>query len=254
MFAKTRPFLLLFLLFVCTGAWLLATYTKADLFLAVNGHHDAFRDAVMPWWTNWGDGAAHLAIIVCLIVYARRTGGPSHGAGPVPRTGKPSHDAVPMPRTARVAAAWRWGWLSFLGFALPSLLSQFLKSEFFNLEPRPVTYFSATPGLVHHVPGVELWTYNSFPSGHTITAFSIALTLLYLFAPRRVWTWSVLLFAWACSVGYSRMYLAEHFFKDVYGGAIIGVLATLAALWLGEWSLPKRARKGRTEAVAGGDR
>jgi membrane-associated phospholipid phosphatase len=216
MFSKTRPFLLLFLLFVLAGAWLLATYSKAALLLAVNGHYYPLGDAVMPWWTNFGDGGTHIAIIVVLIVTAHRLYGK--------------------------AAAFRWGWLAFLAFALPSLLSQFLKSEFFNKEPRPVTYFASTPDVLHHVPGVELWTYNSFPSGHTITAFSIALTLLYLFAPRRVWTWSVLLFVWACSVAYSRMYLAEHFFKDVYGGAIIGVLTTLAALWIGERSLPRKWR------------
>ena len=223
MFAKTRPFLLLFLIFVLTGAWLLATYTKAQLLLAVNQHDCPLGDALMPWWTNWGDGLTHIALILVLIFYARRTRGTS--------------------------AAVRWGWLSFLGFALPSLVSQFLKSEFFNLEPRPVTYFNATPGVLHHVPGVELWTYNSFPSGHTITAFSIALTLLYLLQPRRIWVWTVILFIWACSVGYSRMYLAEHFFKDIYGGAIIGVVITLGALWAGERTLPRRWR-GRSAIAA----
>ena len=223
MFSKTRPFLLLFLIFAVTGAWLLATYTKADLLLTVNQHYCPLGDALMPWWTNWGDGLTHITIIVLLIVYAWWSGGKQK--------------------------ALRWGWLSLLTFALPSLLSQFLKARFFNLEPRPVTYFAADPGALHHVPGVELWTYNSFPSGHTITAFSIALTLLYLFAPRRVWPWSILLFVWACSVGYSRMYLAEHFFKDVYGGALIGVLTTLLALWLGEWCLPPEWHTRGREAV-----
>jgi membrane-associated phospholipid phosphatase len=212
MFQKLRPFLLLFVVFLIIGAWLLASFTKGELLLAVNSHWSAAGDLLMPWWTNWGDGATHIVIIVGLIAYAWW-----RGLGPV-----------------------RWGWLAFLAFALPSLVSQVLKSEFFNREPRPVTYFNATPSVLHHVPGVDLWTYNSFPSGHTITAFSIALTLLYLTRPGRIW--SYMLFAWALSVGYSRMYLAEHFFKDVYGGAIIGVACTLLALWLGERTLPRKWR------------
>jgi membrane-associated phospholipid phosphatase len=212
MIQKTRPFLLLFLVFLVAGAWLLATFSKADLLLAVNQHYYAFGDAVLPYWTDWGDGITHIALIGVLIVYARRRYG--------------------------VSEAWRYGWLGFLTFAIPSLISQFLKSEFFNKEPRPVTYFAQTPSVLHHVDGVHLWTYNSFPSGHTITAFSIALLLLYLPVRGHRWGWSLLLFVWACSVGYSRMYLGEHFFKDVYGGAIIGVVATLGALWLGERSIP----------------
>lgn len=219
MFRLTLPFLFLFVLFVAAGGFLLASFSAADMLLFVNGHYNAFLDAVMPWWTDFGDGATHIAIIVALIVFAWRL-----RRGPV-----------------------RWGWLAFLGFALPSLTSQVLKESFFNHVPRPVTYFASTPSVLHHVPGVELWTYNSFPSGHTITAFSIALTLIYLFQPRRVWTWSLLLFAWALSVGYSRMYLAEHFFRDVYGGAIIGMTMTYVSLWIGEKTLP---RKWRTPAAA----
>jgi membrane-associated phospholipid phosphatase len=158
--------------------------------------------------------------------------------------------------------ALRWGWLSLLGFAIASLTSQFLKSVFFNDEPRPLTYFRDTPEVLHHVPGVPLWAFNSFPSGHTITAFSIALTLLYLLSPplpwnagtrRRIWIGSILLFVWACSIGYSRMYLAEHFFRDVYGGAIIGVLTTMFALWLGERTIPpwgKRKVRGKVQGNA----
>lgn len=221
MFAKTRPFLFLCLLFVLTGAWLLATYSKADLLLAVNGHYSDARDAVMPWWTDWGLGETHVLLLLALV-----------GIG-LWKKGK--------------ATAIRWGWLTLLTFALPSLMSQFLKSVFFSQEPRPVSFFKDNPGALHRVAGVELYQSHSFPSGHTITAFSIALTLVYLFAPGRPWNksgrlraWalSLVLFAWACSVGYSRMYLAEHFFKDVYGGAIIGILTTIIALWLGERTLP----------------
>jgi membrane-associated phospholipid phosphatase len=208
MIQKTRPFLILWLLFVVVGAVLLASFTKAQLLLSVNQHHFGFFDWLMPYWTLFGEGWTAIALVILLIIYGYKTAGKSQSI--------------------------RFGWIGLLVFTIPSLLSMFLKQEFFNREPRPVTYFASTPEVLHHVPGVELWTYNSFPSGHTITAFSIPILLMYLVIRDKRWAWALGLFAWACSVGYSRMYLAEHFFKDVYGGSIIGVVSSLAAIWIGE--------------------
>ena len=66
--------------------------------------------------------------------------------------------------------------------------------------------------------------FNSFPSGHTVTAFSAAIVILYLTKNKN---WSILLFIVALAVGYSRMYLSEHFFEDVIVGSVIGVLITI---------------------------
>lgn len=225
MIRRVYPFLLFFCLFLAAGAWLLFTYTKAQLLLAVNGHYYPLGDAVMPYWTDWGDGAAAIGIVIALIVFARIRYG--------------------------FAQSVRYALLGGLVFAIPSLLSLLVKTQFFNNEPRPATYFAATPQVLHHIEGVRLWLVDSFPSGHTITAFSIALLLLYLLAEEpdgdgnaglrsagtTRWAWSVGLFAWACTVGYSRMYLAQHFFRDVYWGAVIGVVSGLGAIWLGEWIL-----------------
>jgi undecaprenyl-diphosphatase len=63
------------------------------------------------------------------------------------------------------------------------------------------------------------WNDPSFPSGHTSTAFSTA-TYLSL-AYRKVYI-IIPVYAWACTVAYSRMYLGVHYLSDVLGGAIIG--------------------------------
>jgi membrane-associated phospholipid phosphatase len=237
MIRRVYPFLLLFCLFLSAGAWLLLTYTKAQLVLAVNGRYYFLGDAVMPYWTDWGDGATAIVIILALIVFARVKYGFAEGV--------------------------RYGLLGGLVFAIPSITSYVIKTRFFDNEPRPATYFAATPGVLHHIDGVRMWLVDSFPSGHTITAFSIALLLLYLRGYRPAgspqqdrsaqsvaghdrstsWAWTAGLFAWACSVGYSRMYLAQHFFRDVYWGAIIGVVSGMGAIWLGEWLLRRRDRR-----------
>jgi undecaprenyl-diphosphatase len=64
----------------------------------------------------------------------------------------------------------------------------------------------------------------SFPSGHTITAFAVAISF-GLFYPTLFWG---LLFC-AVSIGVSRILLGMHFLSDVVVGAAIGIgLAYLA--------------------------
>ena len=58
----------------------------------------------------------------------------------------------------------------------------------------------------------------SFPSGHTMTAFSIALVLSYFYHGMEV-----LVFFFAGSIAISRIVLGMHFLSDVLAGAILGV-------------------------------
>jgi undecaprenyl-diphosphatase len=57
----------------------------------------------------------------------------------------------------------------------------------------------------------------SFPSGHTMTAFSIALVISY-FYPGFEGT----LYFLAASIAVSRVVLGMHFLSDVLAGAVLG--------------------------------
>jgi undecaprenyl-diphosphatase len=59
----------------------------------------------------------------------------------------------------------------------------------------------------------------SFPSGHTITAFAVSVSLIAFYPALAVG----LLFC-ACSIGLSRILLGMHFLTDVLAGAVIGTL------------------------------
>lgn len=63
----------------------------------------------------------------------------------------------------------------------------------------------------------------SFPSGHTMTAFAVAVPLA-LFYPHLLWT---LLFC-ALSIAVSRIVLGMHFLTDVIAGAALG---SLIGIW-----------------------
>ena len=60
---------------------------------------------------------------------------------------------------------------------------------------------------------------RSFPSGHTSSAFSTAMSLSLIY-PK--WYVAIPAFAWASATGYSRMYLGVHYPTDVFAGAVLG--------------------------------
>lgn len=66
----------------------------------------------------------------------------------------------------------------------------------------------------------------SFPSGHTITAFAVAVSLS-MFYPELA---AGLLFC-AVSVALSRVLLGMHFLSDVLAGAAIGTLLAYGSVW-----------------------
>jgi len=67
----------------------------------------------------------------------------------------------------------------------------------------------------------------SFPSGHSITAFAVALSLGSFYPPAL----PVLLFC-ACSVAISRVFLGMHFLSDVAIGSVMGAALGYAATLL----------------------
>jgi undecaprenyl-diphosphatase len=65
----------------------------------------------------------------------------------------------------------------------------------------------------------------SFPSGHTMTAFSIALVVSYFYP-----TLEGMLFFMALSIAVSRIVLGMHFLSDVLAGVVLGVALGCASI------------------------
>jgi membrane-associated phospholipid phosphatase len=133
------------------------------------------------------------------------------------------------------AEGWVWipflaivfGWfkkdakLIVLNFLLSTLLTQIPKRLIWDTISRPIA--SGMPlNEIHTVPGVVMHAYNSFPSGHTATAFTLFLLTIYLFPTKWVFAIGVI-FAMICA--YSRVYLGQHFPMDLGGGIIVAVMS-----------------------------
>ena len=73
---------------------------------------------------------------------------------------------------------------------------------------------------------------SSFPSGHTMEAFALAVAFSILIPKRK---FIIPVFIWASGVAYSRMALGVHYPGDVLGGLIIGSLIG----WLIPWMIKK---------------
>lgn len=128
---------------------------------------------------------------------------------------------------------------------LSALSTQILKHICNTL--RPVTWFDLFMPDVQLplVEGVKMNYWYSFPSGHTTSFFALALVAIVLItnhlldqrpvlqrsgsSAQRLYSAAIqiLLFALAALGGYSRIYLSQHFARDVFGGIIIGIGITL---------------------------
>ena len=116
---------------------------------------------------------------------------------------------------------------------LSALSTQILK-HIINA-PRPVTWFEMfmPETQLPLVEGVKMNNWFSFPSGHTTSFFALAFVVCILFTssprtPRLARSLvQIVLFALATLGGYSRIYLSQHFAKDVFAGILVGTLITI---------------------------
>jgi membrane-associated phospholipid phosphatase len=102
--------------------------------------------------------------------------------------------------------------------------------------PRPAAVLDASQITII---GARL-TSHSFPSGHTVSAFSFVVAWLALLGPWRVLPFVVI----AALVGFSRIAVGAHWPVDVLAGALIGIVGGWAGLCLSRrfrWGLGVRA-------------
>ena len=165
---------------------------KGEDVLLINGTHNQFSDGFFSILTHGGEGQIFVPLIIVLLF-------------------------VRFSYAIAAAAAW----------AGHGLICCALKKLVFPTMLRPTG--TLDNDLLYFVPGVDVHSHYSFPSGHTATAFCFAVLVALLF--RRKFVFFVMI-ALAATIGYSRVYLLQHFLMDVAAGAIIGTAVAVATWYL----------------------
>jgi membrane-associated phospholipid phosphatase len=184
-FKENKILLFIYGSFLIFGAALLFYFGKAKIHLYINQYHTLFFDSFFVFTTKMGEGLVILLIGIYLAVFR-------------------SYKSALYLLTANGLAA---------------IFAQILKRLVFDDISRPIVYFKDISSL-YLVPGVDVHTQYSFPSGHTTAAFATWFSLALL---SKKTVWKIIFLLTAFLVGYSRMYLSQHFFSDVYAGSLIGV-------------------------------
>lgn len=179
--------------FLIVSGYLVFVYSKASVHLYFNQFYHPFFDTFFKYITYLGDGRT-MAVVGFFYFFFIRI---------------------------------REGLFIGTSVLLGSTITQLLKRFVFHDELRPAAYFeSLGDSPLRLVDGVDLHAYFSFPSGHTTAAFALTLSLAFIYQKR--WL-DQLMFFMALLIGYSRVYLSQHFLDDVFVGSIVGVLATIIA-------------------------
>jgi len=89
-------------------------------------------------------------------------------------------------------------------------------------------------------------SYNSFPSGHTATAFVGAEFLWQEYKDVSIW-YGISGYAVAAGTGIFRIVNDRHWITDVAAGAGIGMLSTKIAYWINPWMTRRLFKKSNPE-------
>ena len=188
--SKAGAFIITSLVLIVIGGIILATNEKVAFHKEINSYHNEFFDSFFLYWTYVGDGIVIPVLMGLIGVFSIKKYG-----------------------------------LSVLIAGLSTLilvggLSQIFKRLLYGDALRP--YKLIGHDQLYYIPGLKVHSVHSFPSGHTTAGLAFfAIIACGYFSKNRLT--QIILAVLAALVGYSRMYLSQHFLEDVVAGACLGI-------------------------------
>ena len=195
-----KYFLLPHLMVLLVFSALLLTYNKAELHLLSNNFNTPYFDQFFRYATYLGDGIV-VAIVAVALLFVR----------------------------------FRYAIGFLIGTLITSAIVHLFKKVLLPDMYRPSKYFELFEETkLHLIEGVNLHSLQSFPSGHTATAFSIFFFLALIVNSKSS---KFGMFLLAILVAYSRVYISQHFLIDITVGSVIAVIAMFFTfIWVNKWN------------------
>jgi membrane-associated phospholipid phosphatase len=186
---KKEFFLIATLVTLLTAWGFSLAFTQIEISLAINQFHRPALDVLCFLGTHLGDGI--FSVIVALIfLFVNR----------------------------------KIGVLISISYLSSALVAQVLKRLVFEDVHRPLWHLEKLTNVIYYLPGgAEKVFHNSFPSGHTTSAFAL-FSMLSLLSNQPAL--KVLCFFLAAFVAFTRIYLLQHFLIDTIAGALLGTLVS----------------------------
>ena len=181
----------LWLFLIVLSSFFLFNYGNHEFSLLVNQNHNEVLDFFFKYVTYLGDGA-FVFVMAFIFLFIKKEVGIS----------------------------------ALISLLITTIFVTILKRGIYSTEFRPCYHFKSLidNGTWNLVEGIELHIKYSFPSGHTASAFCILISMCFLLSNN---FYSFLMVGVAFIIGFSRIYLSQHFLIDVIIGAIIGSLIPL---------------------------
>lgn len=181
-----RWFIIPSLIFLLLASILLIYFPKAELHVILNKTNSPFFDIFFKYATYLGDGVM-IAILFIALLFVK----------------------------------YRYAFAFLAGSLTTAIFVNIIKKVVLHDICRPSKYFELFETYqLHFVEGVKLHSWNSFPSGHTATAFNVFITLAIITKDNKI---KLLYFVAALLAAYSRVYLSQHFLLDITAGSVIGI-------------------------------
>jgi membrane-associated phospholipid phosphatase len=185
------PYLLPYLLALVTSLYFLLQYDKVSIHVNVNSIvGNPYIDAFFKYFTHAGDGFVCIIIAVIVLLYNMRN-----------------------------------GLFVLLTYAISGTTTNILKRYVYDVDrPHSVFGYYIPDKKLTFVDGVEMLGFNSFPSGHSTSAFAI-FTSLALITENKILKFVYFLCAFLAA--FSRTYLSQHWLVDITVGSLIGSMAAI---------------------------
>ncbi len=165
------------------GPWVIL-YDKTESLIWINQHHHPILDQLLYHLTRLPEVSLIVFVAVLAFFHERKT-------------------------SLSVA----------LGLLVCGISIYLFKQVLFSDFERPSVWIKAHQIKMHLLQSIDLHSNGSFPSGHTLGAF--AALGMSGFMSKNAWI-QILFFILACGIAYSRVYVCQHYLRDVYVGALYG--------------------------------